>query len=178
MIHFLPNLLTKEECNFLSNKFDMERVYTLSTDDSEYSKTNNSYGFEPSNYFNVYLEKLKPKILEFSENIKELYNVNTYIREYKNGEYLKKHIDRKDISITMSICLESTINKEWPLFAEIDEIEHSFNTNIGDGILIFDADKHIHWRETLDCEETSRVVQFFLHWSTKNDFIKTKKTLI
>ena len=40
----------------------------------------------------------------------DLLNVNTYVREYVNHSKLDKHIDRKEISVTMSICLESTID--------------------------------------------------------------------
>ena len=78
----------------------------------------------------------------------------------------------------MSVCLESTINKEWPLFAEIGGKEYSLNVNPGDGILLFDADKNVHWRNDLICGEDERVIQFFLHW-TPIDYIEKKtKSLI
>ena len=77
----------------------------------------------------------------------------------------------------MSICLESTINKEWPLSAEIDGIEYSFNTNVGDAIILFNADKIEHWRDTLICNENERTLQFFLHW-IPNYTIKKIKTLL
>ena len=111
------------------------------------------------------MEKLKPKVLEFNNGIEHLDNVNTYVREYFNGAFLTKHIDRTDISVTMSICLESTINKEWPLFVEIDGKEYSHHTNVGDGIILFGADKNVHWRNSLFCNENERVLQFFLHWT-------------
>ena len=177
MIHFIPNILTKDECRYLTEQFDIERKYQNSAD-SGYSGTNISYGFEPSFAFNTYLDRLKSKVLEYNSNFDDLLNVNTFVREYVNTSTLKKHLDRKDISITMSICLESTINKEWPLCAEIDESKHCFNTNIGDGILLFDADKITHWRDTLECQENERVVQFFLHWSPVNYIAKKTKTLL
>ena len=108
----------------------------------------------------------------------DLLNVNTYVREYVNHSKLDKHIDRKEISVTMSICLESTIDKEWPLFAEIDGKEYSFNTDVGGGILLFGADKNIHWRNTLTCKENERVLQFFLHWKPVDYIIKKTKSLI
>jgi hypothetical protein len=74
--------------------------------------------------------------------------------------------------------LESTINKDWPLFAEIDGKEYSFHTNVGDGILLFNADKNIHWRNSLECDEDQRVLQFFLHWMPINYVVKETKTLI
>ena len=175
MVHFIPNILSKEECDFLASQFDIERKYRPSADDKD---TNNTFGFGAPYHFNVYMDKLKSKVLEFNKEIESLNNVNTYVREYVNESFLNKHIDRKDISVTMSICLYSTINKEWPLCTEIDGKEYCFNTNVGDGILLFDADKTTHWRDTLICNENERVIQFFLHWKPI-DFVNKKiKTLI
>ena len=176
MVYFIPNILSNEECKFLSKQFHIEKVNNFSTDIK--ADTNESFGFRPSYDFDKYLEILKPKILEFEPEMNTLTNVNTYVREYYNEAFLVKHIDRKDISVTMSICLESTIDTEWPLFAKIDGKEYSFNTNVGDGILLFGADKNIHWRNTLNCKENQRVLQFFLHWSPSNFLIKNTKSLI
>jgi hypothetical protein len=176
MIHFIPNLLSKEDCKFLSKQFDIEKIDNFSTDIKV--DTNESFGFRPSYNFDKYLEILKPKISEFNSQITHIDSVNTYVREYYNDAFLVKHIDRKDISVTMSICLESTIDQEWPLFAEIDGKEYSFNTNVGDGILLFGADKNVHWRNTLTCKENQRVLQFFLHYAPVNYFTKKTKSLI
>jgi hypothetical protein len=123
------------------------------------------------------LEILKPKVLEFKPTLDVLNNVNTYVREYLNDSILEKHVDREDISVTMSICLETTINKEWPLCVEIDNKEYCFNTNVGDGILLFNADKTVHWRDKLECNENERILQFFLHWMPINYNGKKTKTL-
>ena len=176
MVYFIPNILSNEECEFLSKRFDIEKENIFSTDIK--ADTNESFGFRPSYNFNKYLEILKPKILEFEPEIYTLTNVNTYVREYYNEAFLVKHIDRKDISVTMSICLESTIDKEWPFFVEIDGKEYSFNTNVGDGILLFGADKNIHWRNTLICKENETVLQFFLHWMPVKYINKKTKSLI
>lgn len=176
MVYFIPNILSKEECEFLSKRFDVEKPFNFSGDNLK--DTNKSFGFRPSYNFNKYMDKLKPKVLEFSNQITRLDNVNTYVREYNNGAFLAKHIDRKDISVTMSICLESTINKEWPLFADIGGKEYSYHTNVGDGILLFDADKNLHWRNPLECSKDERVLQFFIHWMPINYEIKKTKSLI
>jgi len=177
MVFFIPNILSKDECKYLSEQFDIERRYNMSTD-YEYTGTNVSYGFAPSFLFNTYLDKLKSKVLEYNSNIDDLLNVNTYVREYVNYSKLNKHIDRTDISVTISICLESTINKEWPLYAEIEGKEYCFNTNAGDAILLFDADKNIHWRNQLQCNKNERVLQFFLHWMPVNYVSKKTKTIV
>ena len=179
MVYFIPNVLSKEECVFLSKQFDIEKVGHDSGDLKQgLVDTNVSFGFRPSYNFDKYMETLKPKVLEFNNKIESMDNVNTYVREYYNNSFLKKHIDRTDISITMSICLDSTINKEWPLFVEIDGKEYSHHTNIGDGILLFGADKNVHWRNLLECNENQRVLQFFLHWIPINYVTKKTKSLI
>jgi hypothetical protein len=179
MVYFIPELLSIEECNFLTKQFDIDKKHNSSGDESKNSGVINSYGFKPTNNeFNIYLNKLVSKILPFNQNITDLVKVNTYVREYKNKSFLEKHVDRTDISITMSICLESTIKKKWPLFTQIDGKEYSFNTNVGDAVLLFDADKHIHWREELHCDENQRVVQFFLHWKPVTHILKKQKTII
>lgn len=176
MVYFIPNILSNEECEFLSKRFDIEKENTFSRDIK--ADTNASFGFRPSYNFDKYLDILKPKVLEFNNEIEHLDNVNTYVREYFNSAFLTKHIDRKDISVTMSICLDSTINKEWPLFVEIDGKEYSHHANIGDGILLFGADKNIHWRNTLICKENEKVLQFFLHWMPVKYINKKIKSLI
>ena len=176
MVYFIPNVLSKEECEFLSKQFDIEKIGHASGD--KIVDTNASFGFRPSYNFDKYMEMLKPKVLEFNKEIEHLDNVNTYVREYRNSAFLTKHIDRTDISVTMSICLDSTINKEWPLFVEIDGKEYSHHTNVGDGIILFGADKNVHWRNPLECDENQRVLQFFLHWMPINYVAKKTKSLI
>lgn len=177
MIYFLPNVLPIHECERLTKIFDEERIYTASVD-NEYSGTKNSYGFRPSFRFDNYLETFKPKIFEYNKDINWVKNVNTFIREYKNGSILEKHIDRRDISVTMSICLESTIKSSWSIYANVNNKEYSFTTNVGDAVLLFDADKTVHWRNELVCNEKERVVQFFLHWQPSEINMKNIQSII
>ena len=176
MIHLIKGILTKEECSILKHQFDIDKQINFSNDKPKI--TGNSYGFQPSYIFNEYLNKFKSSILKVNSKIDDLENVTTFIREYTNNNFLKKHRDRNDISVTMSICLESTINKEWPLYAEIDNKEYCFNTQVGDAILLFDSDKIHHWRDVLICNENERVLQFFLHWKNINYVTKKTKTVI
>jgi hypothetical protein len=176
MIHLIKGILTKEECNNLTKQFDIDKKISANADKTEY--TPNAIGFIPSYIFNTYLDKFKSKVLEIKPHINSLDNVNTYVREYLNKSCLIKHLDRTDISVTMSICLESTINKEWPLCAEIEGKDYCFNTEVGDAILLFDADKTPHWRNILICNNNERVVQFFLHWIPVNYTTKKTKSLL
>jgi len=175
MIHLIENILTNDECEFLVKQFDIEKKTKKSSDDSSYG---NSFGFGPSNKFNVYMDKLKPKILEFFPNGTLLENVNAYVREYLNESQLVKHVDREDIGITISICLEYNIKKEWPLWGKLNNEDVFYNINVGDGVLLTHAHQTIHWRDKLNCEEGERVVQLFLHWKDVTNMVKNKKTLI
>lgn len=176
MIHLIKGILTKEECKLLTHQFDIDKQTNPSWDIVK--RVGNAYGFEPSYIFNQYLDKLKSKILEINPNIDDLTNVNAFVREYKNNSFLEKHIDRKDISVTISICLESTINKEWPLWAKIDNQYCSLNMETGDGVLLFNADNIIHWRDLLVCNQNERILQFFLHWKPVSYKSKKTKTLL
>lgn len=176
MAYLIKELLTAEECKILTTQFDISKKHLPSFDKKE--QTGNSYGFRPTHVFNSHINKVKSAILEINSKIDDLRTVNTYVREYKNNDFLKKHIDRPDISTTMSICFESTINKEWPLCVEIDNNIDRFNIEVGDGLLLFDTDKHIHWRDVLICNENERVLQFFLHFVPITYNPKKIKTLL
>jgi hypothetical protein len=175
MIHLLPNILSIDECQHLTSKFDIEKKINRSSDDETYV---NSYGFRPSKEFGIYMDKLKSKILEFFPTNTLLENVNAYVREYLNGGELVKHVDRSDIGVTISICLEYNIKTEWPLWGNLNNKDMFFNMNVGDGVLLTDADKTIHWRDKLVCDENERVVQLFLHWKDVTNLVKNKKTLL
>jgi len=56
--------------------------------------------------------------------------------------------------------------------------DYCFNTNIGDAILLFGADKYPHWRNQLQCNENERVIQLFLHWKSVNHISKKIKSLL
>lgn len=169
----LKNILTKEECEYLHQQFLIEK--NINADVENHDKFGpNTYGFRPSDIFNKYMDTLKPHIQKCIGNDYIFENVNTYIREYKNGSSLIKHTDRLDIGITLSINLFSNINKIWPLYEERDGNELAYEAETGDGIIILDPHKIIHWRDTLVCNDDEYVLQFFVHWILK----KGNKTLL
>ena len=177
MTKYIPNLLTKEECEHLVKQFDISKIKNPSADWDWL--TGNSFGFgSKSIEFNKYMDILKPKILEFYPENTILNNVNTFVREYLNGSFLKPHIDREDIGITLSICLELNIKGTWPLCAKVNDEEKCFNINVGDGLLMTTAYKTPHWRSTLICDKNERVVQLFIHWKETDYLSKKIKTLL
>ena len=175
MTCLIPNLLTKEECSYLTEQFDIEKKSQHSSDNKTYG---NSFGFRPSHKFSIYLDTLKPKLLEYFPEGTVLENVNAYVREYLNNSQLIKHLDRKDIGITFSICLESSIKTEWPLWTRTKEEDNALNINVGDGALLTTAHETLHWRDKLVCGENERVLQLFLHWREFNYNPKKTETLL
>ena len=174
MIYFLNNLISQIDCEKLTSEFRKQQKTKLNADIS-HSLTNNktTYGFRGYGEFDKFLNSIKPIIIQLNGN-RKIKNVNSFVREYKNGSILKKHVDREDIGITLSICLFSNIKSNWPLCAEYDNIEISHNTNVGDGLLIINSDKITHWRDELVCNDDESVIQLFLHWkeiSTDKKFL-------
>jgi hypothetical protein len=164
MIHFLNNLVSSDDCKMLVSEFYKQQKTKINADETHLLVNNKTtYGFKGYGEFDKLLNSLKPIITDLNGD-KKIKNVNSFVREYKNGSVLKKHIDRSDIGITLSICLFSNIKNEWPLFAEYNNAEVSYNTNIGDGVLIINSDKITHWRDELVCNDDESVIQLFLHW--------------
>jgi hypothetical protein len=95
-----------------------------------------------------------------------------------NESELIKHVDREDIGVTISICLEYNIKTLWPLWGRLNNKDVFFNINVGDGGLLTYAHETIHWRDKLVCDENERVVQLFLHWKDVTNVVKNKKTLL
>jgi hypothetical protein len=175
MIHFLNNLVSAEDCEMLVSEFRrQEKIKTNADAKHPLINSKTTYGFKGYGEFDKLLNSLKPIITELNDN-KKIKNVNSFVREYKNGSVLQKHIDRPDIGITLSICLFSNIKNQWPLNAEYNNIEISHNTNVGDGVLIINSDKILHWRDELVCNEDESIIQLFLHWK---EITINKKSLI
>jgi hypothetical protein len=175
MIHFLNNLVSPDNCKMLVSEFRKQQKTRINADQTHLLVNNETtYGFKGYGKFDKLLDSLKPIITDLNGN-KKIKNVNSFVREYKNGSVLKKHVDREDIGITLSICLFSNIKSEWPLCAEYNNVQISNNINVGDGLLIINSDKITHWREELICNDDESVIQLFLHWK---DISTDKKFLI
>lgn len=175
MIEYIKNLISIEDCNKLVTEFyNKKKTYPSADGGGTAVNPNTTYGYRGYGEFDKYLNIIKPTITSLNGN-KKIKNVNSFVREYKNGSFLKKHTDRDDIGITLSICLFSNIKTNWLLCAEYDNVEISHNINIGDGLLIINSDKIVHWRNELVCNDDESVIQLFLHWK---EIVEDKKNLI
>jgi len=84
----------------------------------------------------------------------------SYLRVYKNGDVLKKHIDKAACEYSISITLKR--NKEddiWPLYLETDKVSEVLLEE-GDG-LIYKGIENTHWRNKFEGE---KLAQVFLHY--------------
>ena len=90
---------------------------------------------------------------------------NPFSRIYYNESILRPHVDREGLDWTISLCLFTNINHDWPLKAKMEDgtiVE--FPTVKCEGNLI-NGRNLTHWREALSCEPDECVVQLFLHWT-------------
>lgn len=89
---------------------------------------------------------------------------NTYARIYYNGGEMNKHIDRKGLDYTLSICLFNNLNQDWPLWCIDGKNNHvPINIKAGDGAMMLGS-KLTHWREPLVCSDNKFLIQLFMHW--------------
>jgi hypothetical protein len=119
-----------------------------------------------SHYSDIVMETLLADLLitmEQNTNLK-LIPTYSYTRIYKNGDILKKHIDRPSCEISSTLNLGG---ESWPIFLK-NKKTHKINLNQGD-MLIYRGDILEHWRESF---EGNNCAQVFLHY---ND-VKNKKS--
>jgi len=104
---------------------------------------------------------------------------NNYTRIYSNGKELKIHTDKPGLDITLSVCLYSNIDFDWPMYVSNIQIDTLWTndlptqtyrdnatpylTPVGTGIACLGT-RNPHWRDTLICSEDKKVIQTFYHW--------------
>ena len=87
----------------------------------------------------------------------------SYLRVYKKGDELKKHIDRSSCQFSVTLTLMREPNEDiWPIYLETDSI-YKIDLEAGDG-LIYNGIENPHWREEF---EGSRLAQVFLHYARR-----------
>ena len=91
------------------------------------------------------------------ENLTPTYS---YLRVYKNGDILKRHVDRHvcEYSITLTLMRNSD-DDIWPIYIETDK-QYKVELEAGDG-LIYKGVESPHWRDKFEGE---RLAQVFLHY--------------
>lgn len=106
------------------------------------------------------------KIMEENTGL-ALYPTYSYYRIYRNGNELKKHIDRPACEISCTLCFNYSYDDEeyqWPIFMDGNPV----SLKPGD-LVIYRGMELEHWREPFDIDkENSWHVQGFFHYVDKN----------
>lgn len=161
-VYNLGQILNQEECEDLALEVIQEQskgVMRIETDTRYYR---NSYGGITTGSWEM-LKKFTPLIVNILG--KEVKMENPYCRIYNNTSTLNEHIDRPGLDWTISLCLYSNLDTDWPLHVRVNEKEiQSFSTPPGHATLI-QGGTLPHWRDSLVCETNQYVIMMFLHWS-------------
>lgn len=160
---FFDKLISLERCEILNNlarSFKEEKRMNYEADNNHYA---NSYGAGNIPEYEKLLRELTPLIKEKTgfHNITE---ENSYTRIYYNGARLRRHVDRKGLDLTLSLCTFTNLDKPWELHVELEGGKiASFETKPGQAALILGT-KMFHWRDDLVCRDDQYVIQSFYHW--------------
>lgn len=154
--------------NFLviKNFIDSKRAKSLYKEFKKYCEENYVGGDPqvpdtPGKYnYSSFLELLCEKTLEVSKIIEEpVLPTYCYTRIYKNGDVLKKHVDRDACEISMTLHLDGDL--DWEIYVENpsgDEVPVKLES--GDALIYFGCDAP-HWRNSFTGNFYSQV---FLHY--------------
>lgn len=176
MIKFYENILTKEQCNCIANgMLTKHALNSTEKDNTIYSS--GAYGFydlPEAMYFVPMLHK------SINRDYGNVVFVNNYTRIYGNGNQLKIHTDREGLDITLSICVFSDVDCDWPIYISNIAIDgpwcenlpvesymtdsSPYLTSVGSGVACLGT-KNPHWRDPLICKDGQIVIQAFYHWA-------------
>lgn len=156
----LENFLSEHHCKLLTRWMLREAIHTRRPKgDSQVSKC---ISFPQP----IFQEGL---LHQYGSNLSSTLNLQlspsyVYARLYLYGAFLPKHTDRKECELTVSICLDSSTKRSWPLYIEICPgkiLEVLLATN---SAVVFDGRRFSHWRNQLEQDWNS---QLFLHYYIK-----------
>ena len=165
MVKYLEKIIPLEDCekitqlvmNLMCNRPEMVEYSAYSAPKSTGVRT------DTISECDIWLYVLKEQIEDIvGFKIKP---VNTYCREYVNGSSLPKHTDRKDIGVTLTVCIENPTGVEWQICSkDYDDSVTCKDIKVTDGLIIYNSNELEHWRDELICGEDEYVFMMFLHW--------------
>lgn len=162
MLFFFEQMFSKKQCDFLTEVvLAYQKVNRLSYE-GENIHYKNSYGRGGIKEFEDILHELTPQI-KHKTGIKNIIPQNSYCRIYLNDSVLKKHIDRKNLDLTLSACIYDDTGIVWPLCVQTSEGVKSVITKPGDGAMILGT-RMLHWRDHFYCDKDKKIIQCFFHW--------------
>ena len=154
--HFMvvKNFISEEHAKYLSRVFydkNYEKEFKLD------AQVENSIGlYKPIESLEV-LTYESPKLSQIiGQNVLPTYS---YVRLYKSGNILEKHIDRASCEISVTVHLDG--DTDWPIWIKTPEgKDASVTLQSGDGMVYFGC-LAPHWRTEYTGENYS---QMFLHY--------------
>ncbi len=175
MIKFYENLFNIRQCEHIANGM-------LSKHTANAAQKDNTYAFGSHGFYDlaeaVYYVPMLTKLIK-----RDYGNVvfkNNFTRIYFNGNELKIHTDRQGLDITLSVCIFSNINYQWPIYVSNVEVNGPWKENlpiesyvadstpyfipVGSGVACLGT-RNPHWREPLVCDRKQMVIQAFYHWA-------------
>ncbi len=174
------NLLTEKECTSIANGIFFNILHNRIKVEHECDSTNHAkgyYDFPPAMKLVDKLDKIIKK--DYGDNI---VFENNYTRMYTNECTLDIHVDRKELDITLSVCVFSNLDFQWHIFISKDELQKEdmntnsyekykknferFETPVGTGVAC-NGKINPHWRDPLYCSEEQSFIQSFFHWRYK-----------
>lgn len=156
----LKNIISNDLCKYLSIQTEMDILETTKVDSKQVYGSREVYNSLGSKILNaIILEKLKNIF-----KLESIYSTYGFYRKYYRFQDLKKHIDRPECELSISICLDMhNKNEPWEIFFENknNETIYSGKPNVGDGIVYMGMELP-HWRDS--CQQ-KWIKQIFLHYS-------------
>lgn len=137
MINKVERFIDKEYANFLFN-------YTVHSED-KFLDENQVHGAQVAYNdlcMRILLSTLKPRVEELYG--KRLHETYAFYRLYSEGQDLKRHTDRPACEVSVTLCLGSTFDFQWPIFVD----GKAYGMDPGEGIIYKGCDQ-LHWRDPL-----------------------------
>ena len=177
---FFDNLLSSNECTAIADEIlHLDRLNRIDRAPNNYVANAAGTG-DFSSALSV-VPKLTQIISSHFGNQGVLKFSNNYTRIYYPGSYLKVHVDRSNLDITLSVCVQSPPNLNWPLYVSDVSMDSSwehqrlteppdhiprvaYTTSPGQGVAILGT-RYPHWRLPLHCAPGEYVIQAFWHWT-------------
>jgi hypothetical protein len=186
----VSNFLNKDVCLFLYEHIKESATRLCILENENLVMDSNESGFygtfrdqqsigDYSKYGDPIFDTLLKLLLNNVENIinKKLIPTYSYHRLYTTGSELKKHVDRKECDISMTLCLgydienlkndTKLINYNWPMYVMDLEDKSPVGINLEPGeCIIYKGCNISHWREPYLGNNHAQV---FLHFNEKKE---------
>lgn len=159
-------ILTPEECKLLADQVLEYCELGLISPETDTRYYSNSLGGVTPAFYDC-MAKFLPLVRKLTG--RKVVFANPYCRIYNNTSILNPHTDRNLLDWTISVCIKTDINWDWPLKVRTsDKSIVSFPTTLGYASLV-KGNVYTHWREPLVCDDDQSVICLFLHYTDPNN---------